>query len=476
MARSIGLAGVLVSGYLLLLNPPTVSGNVFPLDAESTLVLVEVTAETPGTRNTVEINGKFITDYSPTIIYSFSSTGIVFDRKGHVLTFLGYRWVDIQDHDIRIEITGSDERKYEGRLVGIDQSTGVAVVQLPEAKLRQTPVCIRCAIEDGATVIAPAARHPGIWRFHEAQVVSVASGQYTPEHQGWVMTIAHAFPDVGQPILSADHRVLGFVASQDPSGERTIVYPISQLLSSADKILRARGDICTGWLGVFLSPALNSGVIIQSVEEGSPAQEAGLAAGDVIWKYNGANVGDARHFIQLVQSTPIGSKANLQITRRGKSLNIAAVVENRKPQAMRGRFSLRLPGAGDPQADLTIRTRQSPPLVGLDVVSLTPELAEFLAIPEQRGLLVLGVAKQMPADLAGVLVGDVIVSIDGLSVQDPQIFISHLQSRDWGEPMVLRLVRKKVEENVVIQLPSPIPRPTRKQQFQNSSGQSLSKD
>jgi hypothetical protein len=59
-----------------------------------TLVRVNLIVEKHGNKHTVEINGKVVANYSPTIIEDFPSTGIVIDDLNHIMTFLGYRWVE----------------------------------------------------------------------------------------------------------------------------------------------------------------------------------------------------------------------------------------------------------------------------------------------------------------------------------------------------------------------------------------------
>jgi len=283
-----------------------------------TLVRVNIIVEKQGVKDTVEINGKLVADYSPTIIQDFPSTGIVFDDRNHILTFLGYRWVDIHNSSARILITPEKGRKWKGKLIGIDQSNGVAVIKLLEGSLKKTPVCTHCEVKDGAVVMAPVMEATDKAEFRQAQILSVGTGLGSLDPGAWTMTLNRPLPDIGLPVLTPDYRVLGFIASQDPLDMETVVHPISQLLASARKILKAGGDIRTGWLGIYLdvsSPAAMSGVKILRVEQGSPAQKAGLIAGDVILKLDGRDINSALQFIQLVQNTPVGSRVNLDLVR-----------------------------------------------------------------------------------------------------------------------------------------------------------------
>jgi hypothetical protein len=89
------------------------------------LVRVNIVTETRF-RGEFELYGRKIPDYQPRVIQVFPSTGAVIDDKGHVLTFLGYRWVDIQSAEPRVDVITSDGQKYAAKLVGIDESLGTA--------------------------------------------------------------------------------------------------------------------------------------------------------------------------------------------------------------------------------------------------------------------------------------------------------------------------------------------------------------
>ena len=437
------------TGFFNILDPET---------GEITLVRVNFITEIRGAKDAVEINGRLVADYSPVIIQVFSSTGIILDSKSHIMTFLGFHWVDIADQDSRIEIAGAGGRKWKGELIGIDQSSGVSVIRLLGGKLPRTPVCEDCEVKDGVTVMAPLIDRRGPSQFQEAQILSVGTGQDIPEQTGWTLQVNRPFPDIGLPVLTPDRRVLGFVASQDPSGFRTVVYPISRLLASAERILKKGGDIQAGWLGVFLNdlhPASSPGIAVEGVESDSPAQKAGLASGDFLLKYNGRKITGARHFIQLVQNTPIGSKAVLEILRQGQPMTITSLIEARRPQPVRRRLALNLPGAFGAQSVGMFpepKLLNPQPLVGLGTVLLTPPLADAMQMPGQTGLLVIDVASKLPADLAGVLAGDVIVAMDGRPIVDAPGFATYMQTRDWNADLELKILRKGVERTITVQL------------------------
>jgi serine protease Do len=456
LAYSIHFARILACFSLLAGSPAK------DPETEPTLVRVNLITEIRDARGMVELNGKILPNYAPTIIQEYSSTGIVLDLKGNILTFLGYRWVDIQSRNPRIEIIGIDGQKWKGKLIGIDQRNGVAVVKLLDGKLERTAVCVQCEIKDGVEIETPVIGDPGISQYEEAQILSVGTRQGIPESKGLTITMSRPFQDIGQPILTLDHRVLGYVASQDSTDMRTVVYPIDQLLSSAKEILRRGGDIRVGWLGVFVptdSPSgSDAGIVVQDVAAGSPAHKAGLSAQDSLIKYNGREIGNSRQFVQLVQGTPIGSKASLEIIRGGKPMTITAIVEARKSQPNPIRLSFNSPNLFDfPISGMMPETGEPQRALGVTAYALTPFLANALQMPGQRGLFVANVDKQKPADLAGLIVGDVIVAMDNQPISDAMSFTSFLLTHNWGDRLMLRVLRKGAEHTITIPLPKQNP-------------------
>jgi len=398
------------------------------------LVHVAIISEFYGPKGTIILNGKVLRDYSPLIIQDFSSAGIVLDDDGHVATFLSYRWVDIQSEKPRIEISSRDGQKLTGQLVGIDQRNGVAVVRATEGKLRKTVVCESCENKDGAIVLVPSARDLGAARFGETRVVSSGGvpGALMP---GALLTpYSQPFSDISLPVLSREFQVIGLMTGMD-SPDAGVVYPIKQLLDSARQVINAGGNIRVGWLGIMLDD-VPSGVQVRGVEPNSPAQAAGLIPRDFLVRYNSLPIENARQFIGLVQNSAVGSSAKIEISRQGKPMNLTVKIHERQVREAPNRLSLNSPR----------------PKVGLDTTLLTPDLADALQMPGQKGLLVTGVVPQAPAAAAGVLEGDVITAMDGQPIFDIDSFVSYWQSHGLGTRLVLSVLRKGTTRSISVNL------------------------
>jgi serine protease Do len=414
-----------------------------PIDSESNLVRVTIITKVGENKDAAEINGRLPTDSSPIIIksFAFSTTGIVLDQEGNIMTYLGeYRWLDSKsDSDIQVY---KDGQKLKAKLVGVDQRNGVAIVRLVGGKLKKTPTCSNCELKDGLTIMAPFSARMS--KFQQAQIISTGMRPEMPDAGGWIITVDHPFPDAGLPILTSDHRVIGFITDQDPMGVRNTVYPISQLLESAQKILQKKGDIYAGWLGLFVSnpnSQMGPGILVRGVELGSPAQTAGLVPGDRLLKYNGQQVADSSQYKQLVEGSAVGSKANLEITRHGSPMTLTASIGARKQQPNLG--MLPFSALGFPFAGLVPDLPQNQKLlIGVDTYLLNPP----------TGLYVNGIQEKSPAEAAGVRVGDIIVSIDNEPITSAAGILNFLQTHNWGPEVIVRVNRNGTDLTLHVQL------------------------
>jgi serine protease Do len=464
------LSILFVMGSLLALVCPAAQGQESTLaKAVQTIVQVNFTTETLGSPESIVEFGKVVRTYQPTIIGLLPATGIVIDDQGHVLTFVGYRWPEIRGRNSRVEIIDAQGQKRSGKLIGIDQNMRVAVILCPGAGLKKTPVCERCDIKNGVTVVLPVQEVSKGYQLESAQVISVSTVNASGGGE-WTIRISRPASVIGAPMLNAQNQVIGIItdqptrsASANPSVDLVDVSILgaSQIISSASKILAAGGDIQTGWLGVHVKTDVDprNGVMIDSVEKGSPAHKAGLLPDDVILKWNGSAIRDLcgqdlMKFIQVIEDTPLGTKAIMNILRQGKPLTLTAVIEARKPQDASEKLVFDFPSVMSlPGARITMSDTQFQSSLGIEIVLLTPQLAESLQMPVQNGLLIAKVNKQTAFDLAGVVAGDVILGVDGVRVDNPQSFYEHVKSRGGGGSLVLRLVRKGIQLTKTVQLP-----------------------
>ncbi|GAB4108820.1 MAG: hypothetical protein Kow001_07470 [Acidobacteriota bacterium] len=176
------------------------------------------------------------------------------------------------------------------------------------------------------------------------------------------------------------------------------------------------------------------GVVIESVEEDSPAARAGLQEMDVILEYGGIPVLGARQFRRLVSETPVGRTVDLKVWRARRSVDVKVEIGERKGRSRiwgpreDGGFAFRIPEIPEVPLGDTIRFHWpgGRPRLGISGSSLTGQMAEFLGIQESRGVLVMEVLEGTPAEKAGLRAGDVITAVNGKPVDSPEELSSAL--------------------------------------------------
>jgi len=235
-------------------------------------------------------------------------------------------------------------------------------------------------------------------------------------------------------------------------------------------------------LGVMVSDvdakSAASGVKIDEVNTDSPAEKAGIKAGDIVVDYDGERVRSARQFTRLVQETPDGRSVAIGIMRDGKkqmvnvtpeaarmTWNFGPEVDRALREAERGmrgfrfdvpapnfdfryddrdrspgeprRFEYRLPEA------FGFRVPGSGPRgrLGVTVQSLTGDLREYFGATN-GGALVSSVSTDSAAARAGIKAGDVIVSINGKTVANADDLIDELEDIE-GEATIVVIRDKK---------------------------------
>jgi len=170
------------------------------------------------------------------------------------------------------------------------------------------------------------------------------------------------------------------------------------------------------------------GVEVQAVEDGSPAEQAGIKAGDILLSYNGENILGAQQLGRLVAETPAGRRIKLQYWREGKTGSLIVTTGSRTvyPGGL-GSGGLDLDPANMPSilTDfpyplLAWRNR----LLGVESQALDSQLAHYFGV--KHGILIRYVREGSAADKAGLKAGDVLTAIGDRAVTTPHDVGSYL--------------------------------------------------
>jgi serine protease Do len=186
------------------------------------------------------------------------------------------------------------------------------------------------------------------------------------------------------------------------------------------------------------------GVEVASVEDGSPAEQAGLKTGDVLLSYNGENILGAQQLGRLVSETPRGRKIKIEYWREGKVSTVIATTAG--PAAMQfpsqGELQLmKMQGFEPFESSFPMPFMVWKTHLGLECESLDAQLAEYFGV--KHGVLIRSVVKDSPAAKAGLRAGDVVTQIGDHSVYEPKDITSYIRTeRRSFYPLSLEVTRE----------------------------------
>lgn len=377
-------------------------------------------------------------------------SGFVLTSDGLIMT--NAHVVDGVDEMI---VTLTDKREFKAKLIGADKRSDVAVVKIEASGLPAVKVGDVSRLKVGEWVMAIGSPF-GLENTVTAGIVS-AKQRDTGDYLPFIQTDVAINPgNSGGPLINMRGEVVG-INSQIYSrsgGFMGISFsiPIDEAMRVSDQ-LRSTGRVSRGRIGVQIEPVTKEvaesigmgkvqGALVRAVESGSPAEKAGVEAGDIILKFDGKAIEKSSDLPRMVGSTKPGSRSTLSVFRRGgyKDLNVTiAEIE-----------------ADKPVAKAKTKEDKSGPAVatqayGLVVADLTDAQRKELKV--KGGVRVEAVSDV--AGRAGLREGDVIVAVANAEVasakeleavlakQDKTKAVSVLFKRgEWTQYAILRLAAR----------------------------------
>ena len=261
--------------------------------------------------------------------------------SGFILTADGFIMTNahVVDGADEVLVTLTDKREFKARIVGTDRRTDVAVVKIEAGGLPFVKVGDVNRLKVGEWVMAIGSPF-GLENTVTAGIVS-AKQRDTGDYLPFIQTDVAINPgNSGGPLLNLRGEVVG-INSQIYSRSGgfmgiSFAIPIDEAMRVSDQ-LRANGRVIRGRIGVQIAPVTKevsesiglgkpAGALVQSVESGGPADKAGVEAGDIITRVDGKVVEKSGDLPRLIGSTKPGSKATLQVFRRGATRELTVTV------------------------------------------------------------------------------------------------------------------------------------------------------
>jgi serine protease Do len=367
-------------------------------------------------------------------------SGVVIRADGYILTNN-----HVVENAAELKIGFSDGRKFTGKLVGTDPRTDLAVVKIDAQNLVPVPLGNSDDMRVGDWVVAIGSPF-GLEQTVTAGIISakhrsrgiVADGK---GYEDFLQTDAAINPgNSGGPLVNLKGEIIGINTAIESRGGGFngigFAVPSAMARPVVEGIIR-EGRVRRGMLGAQVGPVTaevaeqlkvseNSGVFINGVLPGQPADRGGLKANDIVVAANGQPVSDATQFRNWVAGNPPGAKVDLKVRRDGKVVDVAITLGELTDQA-EASFS----GAGLPVPEL-----------GIHVRPLDESLANQLGLsPDQKGLVVIAIEKGSVAARANLEVGDLIARIGKDPVTDSEQLSKRIvENRAAKQPTVLRVL------------------------------------
>ncbi|HKS88362.1 MAG TPA: DegQ family serine endoprotease [Stellaceae bacterium] len=377
-------------------------------------------------------------------------SGFVIDAGGYIVTNNHV----IADAD-QITVILHDDTNLKAEVVGRDTKTDVAVLkvktdkQLPAASWGDSD---KARVGDWVLAIG----NPfGLGGSVTAGILSarqrdINSGPYDDFLQ---TDAAINRGNSGGPMFNMAGQVIGInTAIYSPSGGSIgIGFAIPSNLAQevvAELIREPDHTVHRGWLGVRIQAVTDEiaeslgldkarGALVASVNDNGPAQQGGIQPGDIVLAFNGKPVTDMRHLPRLVAESRVGKTVPVTVWRKRQQTTL---------QVKLGRLeeTEQVAAKEPPPEKPSSAPSDTVTMLGLTLSNITPQLKDKFALGDDKGVVVLDVAKDSPAAEKGLQPGDVIMEASQEEIKSPKQVAGKVDdAKHAGRKSILLLVERK---------------------------------
>lgn len=374
---------------------------------------------------------------------SSMGSGFIISDDGYIVTN-----AHVIDDAKKVTVTLGDKRELEAEVIGQDSYSDIALLKVDADNLPTVKLGSSENLEVGQWVFAIGAPfgldHSATQGIVSALSRSLPDGTYVP----FIQTDVAVNPgNSGGPLFDLQGNVVG-VNSQIYSrsgGYMGISFAIPiDLVKNVTEQLKNGGSVSRGWLGVHiqsldqeLADSFNMrsprGALVANVQPSSPADLAGVQAGDIIVGFDSADVDSANHLPLLVGTTPIGKQVPLVVLRDGAEKTLQVKIDRLK----------------DENEVVKVSASKNSGALGLSVAPLTDEEREAAKLGK-AGVAVRGVEPDSPAAQAGLQEGDVILALNNSNVSTPEELKSKVVAAPKDKPLAVLIMRDNRRQFVAI--------------------------
>ena len=342
-------------------------------------------------------------------------SGVIVSPDGYILTNN-----HVVDDATDVKVSLGDKREFTARVVGKDSKTDLAVLKIEQTGLPVVSFADSAKVQVGDIVLAIG--NPfGVGQTVTMGVVSAIGrgGLGIEEYEDFIQTDAAINPgNSGGALINAQGELIGINTAilSRSGGNQGIGFaiPVSLARNVMDQIIHG-GKVTRAFLGVMIQPVTpdiakafklskTEGALISDVSPNSPAERAGLKAGDVVAKVDGQSIADSRALQLMIGQMKPGKTVRLSVIRDGTEQDHTVTLGEQ-------------PADKDASNAGSSSNSSAQVLDGVSLETLTPDLAREFGISQTtKGVLVGGVDQGSAAAQAGLERGDVILEVNRQSV------------------------------------------------------------
>lgn len=361
-------------------------------------------------------------------------SGVIISPEGYLLTNN-----HVVDGATDVRVTLSDKREFQGRVVGTDPKTDIAVLKIEASNLFPITIGDSAKAEVGDTVLAIGDPF-GVGETVTKGIIS-ATGRGNlgiEDYEDFIQTDAPINPgNSGGALINDRGELIGIntaIITHGSGGNQGIGFAVpSNLARTVMEEILKNGKVTRAYLGIFpqdVTPAIAkafgekdpNGVLVSDISPNSPAEAAGLQRGDIILEVNGKPMTDSNQLRMTISMMQPGSEAKLKVVHGGSQRELTIKLRELPTEQ----------AENNNQTD--DRQRAS---AGIEVANLTPDLAQQLNLPATTtGVVVKRVNPSSPLADSGLREGDVVQEVNHQPVKNVSDFYNAMH-KDATNPLLL---------------------------------------
>lgn len=369
-------------------------------------------------------------------------SGVITSADGYIITNNHV----IEEAD-EINVRFANHEEYEAKIIGRDPKTDIALIKIePKEALPYVTLGDSDSLRVGDWVVAIG--NP--FGFEQTVTAGIVSGKGrhlgSGAYENFIQTDASINPgNSGGPLFNLQGEMVGInTAIYSRSGGNIgigFAIPVNMAKNVINQ-LKNTGKVTRGWLGVMIQNVNQDlahqfgldkpiGALVGEVTPDSPAEKAGIKAGDIIIQFGHKEITQMNMLPAIVAQTAVGEKVKVTLFRDGKKKKVKVTIGKLK------------------EDDLSTEAEEENSLLGLSVQELTPELAKSLKLKEEKGVIVSNVEQGSAASIAGLRRGDLILEANRQEISNMGDY-SKAMEKIKDERSILFLVKRNSHTKFVV--------------------------